>query len=61
MKVLAMPEGLATPAVAVCLPAAVANTEMVTPLAVFDPLEESIVAVPAPFGQSNYVSGYPIE
>jgi len=61
MKVLAMPEALATPAVAVCLPAALVNTEMVALLAVFDSLEESIVEAPAPFGQSNYVSGYPNE
>jgi len=56
-----MPEAMATPAVEVCLPAASVNTEMVTLLAVFDPLEESIVEGPAPFGQSNYVSGYPNE
>jgi len=56
-----MPEAMATPAVERCLPAASVNTEMVTLLAVFDPLEESIVEGPAPFGQSNYVSGYPNE
>ncbi|SRR6266581_8353428 len=56
-----MPEAMATPAVEVCLPAALANTERVALLVVFDPLEESIVEAPAPFGQSNYVSGYPNE
>ena len=55
-----MPEAMATPAVEMCLPAALVNTEMVV-LAVFDQLEESIVEAPAPFGQSNYVSGYPNE
>ena len=56
-----MPEAMATPAVEVCLPAALANTERVALLVVFDPLEESIVEAPALFGQSNYVSGYPNE
>jgi len=37
MKVLAMPEALATPAVAECLPVELVNTEMVVRLAVFDP------------------------
>jgi hypothetical protein len=61
MKVSAMPEALATPAAVVCSPAALVNTEMVALLVVLDPFAESIVEAPAPFGQSNYVPGYPNE
>jgi hypothetical protein len=61
MKVLAMPEALATPAAEMSLPAVLVNTEMVILLALFDQRAVSIVEAPAPFGQSNYVSGYPNE
>jgi hypothetical protein len=61
MKVMAMPEVLATPAVAMCSLAELVNTEMVVLLAVFDPSAGSIVEAPAPFGLSNYVSCYPNE
>jgi len=37
MKVSAMPEAMATLAVAVCSPAALVNTEMVALLAALDP------------------------
>ena len=61
MKVMAMPEALATPAVAVYSPAALVNTEMGILFAVLDPSAESTVEDPAAFDQSNYVSGYPNE
>jgi hypothetical protein len=61
MTMMAMPEALATPAVAVCSTATLVNTEMVVLLAVSGSYEESTVEAPAPFGQSNYVSGYPNE
>ena len=51
----------ATFAVAVHLQAGLVNTEMAVLLALVDLLQESIVAAPLLFGQSNYVSGYPNE
>ena len=56
-----MPEPQATPAVAACSPAAMANTGMVVLLAMFDPLVVNIAVALAPSGQSNDVSCYPYE
>jgi len=61
MKMLAMLEVLATPAVESYPPAALVNTEMVVLFALFDPFEENIVVALTPFGQSNYVLDYPYE
>jgi len=56
-----MPVVLAIVPVVVYVQVAMVNTEVEVPLVGIDLLEGSIVAAPAPSGQSNFVSGYPNE
>jgi hypothetical protein len=56
-----MPAALAIVLVVAYIQVAMVNTEIEELLAAFDLLEGSIVAAPAPSGQSNFVSSYPNE